>query len=313
MRKKKYDLVTLTDVFGVSYNKDVLQLIKQGCAEVLNISEADFDSKFYKVTLPKKVRSNAHIGGNYRSSGGDGNSGRSYRTPTADALLEEWYRSRDPHWLYSHPEYFWEGLACSFETSAPFVCVNLVKELKYPRYGRHDALDPADLQWNIFDWGAGVGLTTLILAKSFPQSMVYYNELNVEQVALFKWLLQKSGLTNVQIIDDLEQLPALDLLVGIEIVEHFQEPMTALRPLLDKVKPHGLFAHSSYWESEMKMPTLGHFREYNFDGDIRRVDKTRDIYKGFRSAMDREHWQFLDWQPFQKKPRFYRKGGRDNV
>jgi hypothetical protein len=61
----------------------------------------------------------------------------------------------------------------------------------------------------------------------------------------------------------------------------------------------------------MKMPTLGHFREYNFDGDIRRVDKTRDIYKGFRSAMDRENWQFLDWQPFQKKPRFYRKGEKN--
>ena len=48
--------------------------------------------------------------------------------------------------------------------------------------------------------------------------------------------------------------------------------------------------------------------EYNFDGDIRRVDKTRDIYKGFRSAMYKENWQFLDWLPFQKKPRFYRKG-----
>ena len=91
MRKKKYNLFTLTDVFGVSYNKDVLQLIKQGCKEVLNISEVDFDSKFCKVTLPKKVKSNAHIGGNYRSSGGDGNSGRSYQTPLILLLFSGTY------------------------------------------------------------------------------------------------------------------------------------------------------------------------------------------------------------------------------
>ena len=72
-------------------------------------------------------------------------------------------------------------------------------------------------------------------------------------------------------------------------------------------KKGGLFAHSSYWESEMKMPTLGHFRTYNFDGDIRRVDKNRDIYNGFRKAMEKEGWDFLPWDPFQHKPRFYRK------
>ena len=97
------------------------------------------------------------------------------------------------------------------------------------------------------------------------------------------------------------------MLVGIEVVEHFQEPMPFLRPILEKVKQGGLFAHSSYWESEMKMPTLGHFRTYNFDGDIRSVEKGRDIYNGFRKAMDREGWKFLKWDPFQHKPRFYQK------
>jgi 2-polyprenyl-3-methyl-5-hydroxy-6-metoxy-1,4-benzoquinol methylase len=307
MAKTKYDLIKMKDVFGVSSNEEVFELLMQGCQSALGISQNTFKNNFYKIARPKKTKSTSNKGGNYRSSGGAGNSGRIYATPTADALVDEWYRTRDPNWLYSHPEYFWEGLACSFETSAPFVAVNLVKEFKYPRYDRHDAIDPLSLNWNIFDWGAGVGLTTLILAKSFPQSTVYYNELNVEQVTLFKWLLQKSGLTNVEIIYDLEQLPPLDLLVGIEIVEHFQEPMTFLRPLLDKVKTGGLFAHSSYWESETKMPTLGHFRTYNFDGDIRHVDKNRDIYTGFRKAMDREKWEFLNWDPFQHKPRFYKK------
>ena len=307
MPRTKYDLYKMTDVFGVKSNKDVLNLIMQGCKEVLNIQEPDFKSKFYKIKREKKSKVSSNIGGNHRSSGGAGNTGRIYATPTADALVPQWYKTRDPNWLYSHPEYFWEGLACSFETSAPFVVVNLVKEFKYPRYDRHDPIDPLKLKWNIFDWGAGVGLTTLVLAKSYPNSTIYYNEINEEQITLFKWLLKKSGLKNVKIIEKLEDLPDLDMLVGVEIVEHFQEPMPFLRPLLNKVKKGGLFAHSSYWESEMKMPTLGHFRTYNFDGDIRRVDKNRHIYNGFRKAMAREGWDFLDWDPFQHKPRFYRK------
>lgn len=307
MSKTKYNLIKMTDVFGVRTNADVLHILIQGCKEVLGISEKDFKSKFYKITRQKKIATTSNKGGNYRSSGGAGNSGRIYATPTADALVDEWYKSRNPEWLYSHPEYFWEGLACSFETSAPFVAVNLVKEFKYPRYDRHDVIDPLTLNWNIFDWGAGVGLTTLIFAKSFPQSTIYYNEINADQVALFKWLLAKSNLTNVKIVDNLSELPTLDMLIGIEIVEHFQQPMQYLRPLLHKVKVGGLFAHSSYWESETKMPTLGHFRTYDFDGDIRHVSKNRDIYNGFRKAMSRENWDFLNWDPFQHKPRFYRK------
>ena len=307
MKRKTYDLVRMYNVFNVKSNKEVFALLKQGCKEALSISQEEFDKNFFKIKKEKKEKTTSNVGGNYRSSGGAGNSGRDYATPAADALVDKWYETRDPDWLYSHPDYFWEGLACSFETSAPFVATNLVKEFKYPRYDRHDPIDPLSLEWNIFDWGAGVGLTTLIFAKSYPNSTVYYNEINEKQITLFKWLLKKSGLSNVKIIHDLEDLPELDMLVGIEIVEHFQEPMPFLRPLLNKVKKGGLFAHSSYWESEMKMPTLGHFRTYNFDGDIRRVDKNRHIYNGFRKAMAREGWDFLDWDPFQHKPRFYRK------
>jgi 2-polyprenyl-3-methyl-5-hydroxy-6-metoxy-1,4-benzoquinol methylase len=307
MAKTKYNLYKMTDVFGLKSNKDVLNLIMQGCKEVLNVQEAEFKRKLYKIKREKKENVSSNNGGNHRSSGGAGSTGRIYATPTADALVPQWYKTRDPNWLYNHPDYFWEGLACSFETSAPFVAVNLVKEFKYPRYDRHTPIDPLSLEWNIFDWGAGVGLTTLVFAKSFPNSTIYYNEVNKEQIQLFKWLLKRSGLTNIKIIDDIDNLPELDMLVGIEIVEHFQEPMPFLRPLLNKVKQYGLFAHSSYWESEMKMPTLGHFRTYNFDGDIRRVDKNRHIYGGFRKAMDREGWDFLNWDPFQHKPRFYRK------
>ena len=307
--KSKYEVIKMIDMFNVKSNQEVFDTLKQGCKEALNISNEDFDKNFFKIKNKKTKKDKAlnGINNNHRSSGGEGNSGRKFATPYADKLVDQWYKTRDVNWLYNHPDYLWEGLACSYATSAPLVATNLEKELKYPRYDRHTPIDPALMEWNIFDWGAGIGLTTLILAKAFPNSTIYYNEINDQQIKLFKWLLIKSGCTNVKIIDDIDNLPELDMLVGIEIVEHFQSPMTFLRPLLSKVKTGGLFAHSSYWESEMKMPTLGHFRTYNFDGDIRRVDKKRHIYNGFRKAMDNENWDFLNWQPFMNKPRFYRK------
>jgi len=300
---KKYEIFGLKDVFNVPKNEHVIDVVRE-CAREIGIDDEQFRRSFIPAKRQKKITSDG------RSSGGRGNSGRRWITPTSDALVDEWYLKRDPNWLYSHPEYFWEGLACSYETSAPFVVHNLVKELKYKR-----DIPPGEVCWNIFDWGAGCGLTTAVLAKNFALSTVYYNDKSPLQREMFKQIIKRARLQNVTIQDDngsFSELPELDLLVGIEIVEHFQEPMKHLQPLLDKVVEGGLFAHSSYWESEMKMPTLGHFREYDFGGgDIRSVQRGRDIYRGFRKGMERSGWNFLDWNPYNHKPRFYMKGGKN--
>lgn len=316
MKTKKYDLKNMAAVFGVSGSAQVLNKIKGGCNAALGITPEEFDANFSRSEIDVIKKVPREDGKKYRgySSRGKGNSGRQWISHSADALLERWYETRDVEWLYNHPDYFWEGLACSWNTSAPFITMNLILELKYPRIedkqGSPRTSIPRpieDYEWNIFDWGAGCGLTTLLLAKNFPRSKVYYNEKNAQQVALFRWLLKESGITNVEIVDDIEELPPLDMLVAIEIVEHFQKPMDAIRPLIQKLKKGGLVAHSSYWEAEMKMPTLGHFLTYDFGGMICDVRKHRDVYNGWRKAMEDEGLDFLNWIPYQKKPRFWMK------
>ena len=54
------------------------------------------------------------------------------------------------------------------------VASNFVTELKYPRYDRHESYDIKNLEWKIFDWGAGVGLTTALMASNMPNSTFYY-------------------------------------------------------------------------------------------------------------------------------------------
>lgn len=282
--------------------------IRKIAVEALNISESEFDQNIYKAPPPPKKNVSDGL-----SAYGSGKSGRRWITPAADALVDQWYNTRDPHWLYSHPDYFWEGLACSHSTSAPMVASNFVTELKYPRYDRHKSYDIKSLEWKVFDWGAGVGLTTALMAVNMPKSVFYYVATPCsKEAAFFEKLTQFLEIDNIVCLPSLEEVPDdLDALVGIEIVEHFQKPMGFLQPILDKVKVGGLFAHSSYWEAESKMPTLGHFTSYDFDeagiAYLPPKGKKNSIGRAFRNVMKARGWECLDWDPWAHKPRFYRK------
>ena len=285
-----------------------IQDIKKIAMKSLDITSKTFDENFHKAPPPPKKNISDGLG-----AYGGGKSGRRWITPAADALVEQWYQARNPGWLYTHPDYFWEGLACSHSTSAPMVASNFVTELKYPRYDRHESYDIKNLEWKIFDWGAGVGLTTALMASNMPNSTFYYVATPCSrESAFFRELVQFLDLKNITFLSSLDEVPDdLDALVGIEIVEHFQKPMKFLQPILNKVKVGGLFAHSSYWEAETKMPTLGHFTSYDFDeagkAHLPPLGKKNSIGRTFRNAMKSRGWEHLDWDPWAHKPRFYRK------
>jgi len=304
----------------------------------LGITPTDFSSKYYKIKQPPKT--SGHFG---HSSGGIGNSGRKYSTPSLSPLYSQWYSTRNPHWLYNHPEYFWEGLACSWEVSAPRSGTNVARELYEPHTNKYinshphlnikyiEPIDIFNLEWNIFDWGAGVGLTTLVLSQNFPKSKVYYagtpcsSEVKFFKEAINYLTLKGLDFSNVIIIEDLDDLPELDLLVGIEIVEHFDKPMNFLSPILEKIKVGGLFAHSSYWNSEKKMPTLGHFLEYDFDNLKGYLYSPRDLAAGnphnnptgicgtpsisssWNKCMKNRKWKKLKHDPYGHKPVYWQK------
>jgi len=199
-------------------------------------------------------------------------------------LYPKWYQDRDAWWLYSQDEYAFETLHCNLHVTAPVskngkfddkhsMTYILQHQLEFLDYDQKDS-------FKILDLCSGMGLTTLVLAKRFPNSTVYYNELNQGTRRVFKRLLDISGLTNVIMLDKEEIDVDVDVLCAFEAVEHIQhdtipktgQPFPWFDKFLNKLKDDGHLIYYTMWNAEFNPKTghkvLGHFREYDFDGEI---------------------------------------------
>lgn len=207
---------------------------------------------------------------------------RGYMQPTAEALFEEWKKSRDPEWLYTHPEYKWDSIGVSYcQTSATTAGgIGLLKK---------QGASPK----RIFDWGAGPGFSTIMLARNFPEAEVHYNECNPDLVAVFQWFAKHASIKNVKHV--LAPEGDYDLVQAYEIAEHIKhaerpgvgDPITETVKLLEPMAAGTHFLHSSCWSAENRYFTLGHFLRYDVDGVV--VGNTRVGMK-FREAMRKRGW-----------------------
>lgn len=207
---------------------------------------------------------------------------RGYMQPTAEALFTQWKACRDPAWLYSHPDYKWDSLGVS-------VCQTAATTMGGIKLLRDSGLSPG----LAFDWGAGPGFSTLMLARNFPDAEVHYNECNAELVSIFEWFRAHSGLTNVRHVYD-PQGP-YDLVQAYEIAEHIVhssrpgvgDPVTETARILMGTTPSAAFLHSSCWSAENRYFTLGHFLVSDVDGELH---KNTRVGAPFRKAMNRRGW-----------------------
>lgn len=224
---------------------------------------------------------------------------RGYMQPTAEALFDEWKRRRDPAWLYSHPEYKWDSLGCSTCQTHTTVAsgISLLKKAGImPR--------------RIFDWGAGPGFSTLMLARNFPNAEVNYNECNDDLVAVFKWFAKHSGIRNVRHVPGPQG--DYDLVQAYEIAEHISDPrmhgvgdpITETAKLLAPMASGSHFLHSSCWSAENNFFTLGHFLSYNVDGQVHSNSRTNGPFK---RAMAKRGWSIIA-SGWNSRPNLYVKG-----
>lgn len=223
---------------------------------------------------------------------------RGYTQPTSDALFDEWKQTRDAGWLYSHPEYKWDSLGVSaFQTSATTTTgISMLNKA---------GIVPK----RIFDWGAGPGFSSIIMAKNFPNAEVHYNELNTDLVKIFEWFKDRSGLKNLKVV----QAPEgdYDLIEAYEIVEHIPhaskpkvgDPITETALILKNTTPDAYFLHATCWNAERKYTTLGHFLTYQFDEKL--ITTTRASMH-FKECMARRGWQFQG-AGWNSRPLLYKK------
>lgn len=225
-------------------------------------------------------------------------------------LEKHWETYRDTGWLYSHPHYLLETLHCNLFVTCEFNKSrnNIGKYCVVDKLLRNfHILDMWNKPLHIGDWGAGLGLTTLFMAAAFPQSTVYYIEINPATKKIFSKLVKRANLKNVVFVENLEDLPPLDVSVCIEYIEHIPDDnvfnqgdvMKAVDEVLSYTKDDGYFMYGTKWNDGKKgTPSLGHFGYYTFDGDVVEVlPRSRGCHQQLEKKMLLRGWHILNGNP----------------
>lgn len=243
---------TLNDLFGFSTLSDFLDFLSDIYVNDLGFSKEVFDANKKKDP------------------------------PILEPLYKQWYQTRDASWLYNLKDYAFETLNCNLyvtiklhsdgKTDKFATIKNILAHLEMLDYDNRES-------FNVLDLCSGMGLTTLMIAKRFPNAKVYYNELNPASRTIFTKLLKKSDLSNVIILNSEEiadENLEIDVITACEAVEHIPSgvqgvgaPFPWLDKFLDKMPAGGHLLYETMWNSEWNNgKTLGHFRTYNFDGNV---------------------------------------------
>lgn len=262
---------TLDDMFGCGDLKGFLNILKDIYVNDLGFTDQEFNDNIKKDP------------------------------PILRPLYKQWTSTRDPNWLYNLKEYAFETLHC-----------NLYVTIKTHRLGGTDNfatikntishLELLDYdsrpEFTVLDLCSGMGLSTLMIAKRFPNAKVYYNELNKASRTVFKKLLDISGLQNIVILNHEEVNFDLDVILAFEAVEHIPhptkngvgQPMEWLDKFLSHLKVDGHFLYETMWNAEWSLngEVLGHFLEYEMDGVLYGKDPNKryaEFHKHFQECL----------------------------
>ena len=191
---------------------------------------------------------------------------------SASRLWPQWRDHRDPAWLYPNLDYRWDSILSTLGGS-------LGKTERAIDWMLANNISPK----RIYDWGAGPGFTTLLLAKVFPNAEVHFNEYPGSPLCqIFEWFRKKFDLNNVSYVSG--PLGKYDLIEALEVVEHFPlldaaghrvhedgeyigDAWGPCRDLLTaNLDSGGHLIWNTVFAAERNNDVLGHFRVYDIDG-----------------------------------------------
>lgn len=239
--------------------------------------------------------------------------------PTLNAIAREWAVRRDPSWLYTHPLYVFETLNCAlYNTVKPHndgvpdlfsTARNVLKHMELLEYDERDS-------FSVYELGAGLGLTSLLIAKRFPNATVYFNDENETSRAVFSTMAQIAKLNNVVVLQPGETPQHdVDVMTAFEVVEHIGSmsrhnvgsPMAWLDEQLQLLSLSGLFMYETMWNAEWRHPgkILGHFLTYEFDGrDYVKKEGAHGtpFHSAFQEALYRRRFERVDGRYGRGRP-----------
>ena len=163
-----------------------------------------------------------------------------------------WYAHYKDFSRYKSWHYLYAGLNCFFNYSKNFA-VTASQHLK-------------DVK-SVVDVGAGIGLSTMLLADLFPNAKIYYNNIQPSLQAEFFKIYKQD---RIEILNEKEMMQKgpFDVLFASEYFEHFPTPLKQLDFLIDKVRFKRLVVSNSF-----NVKAYGHFTCFEEGLNPRQVSK----------------------------------------
>lgn len=183
-------------------------------------------------------------------------------------VVDEWEKSAQDDEDYEGSEWFYGSLASFvFSIKCLYGTYKFLKE-KYPDYSPK----------TIVDWGAGLGMHSVVSALLWPDARVVYYNLPGLQTKYAKTLKEDYDVGNMYIKSKREGLPPrADLILCYEFLEHMKDPVEATRDVLS-LDPKFVSVSFSFTS-----PCHGHYTYFEADGEqIHRSEVTRYVNDVFR-------------------------------
>ena len=183
-------------------------------------------------------------------------------------VVEEWEADKNQEDEYEGSEWFYGALA-SF--------VFTVKSL----YGTYRFLkaDYPDFKPRIIvDWGAGLGMHSLIASWLWPEAKIVYFNVPGMQSNFAKQIKRAYEADNMYIKTKRENLPPkADLILSYEFLEHMKNPVEAARDMM-ALNPEFMSVSFSFTAA-----CHGHYTYFETDdGEVHRSEVTRYVNDEFR-------------------------------
>lgn len=170
-----------------------------------------------------------------------------------EALRKRWYASlhtgSPDYGIYDTDEYLAEAWHCWRTYSSRYL--KLIR-----RSGLSARLRPRV----VVDLGCGIGWSTAVLAKMFPDAAVIgTNLLTSTQTKVARLIAQDQAIA-FDIVEDPAAIGHADLVFASEYFEHFPAPIDHLRDIEAALTPAVLLTASTFTQ-----PSAGHFDSYQVD------------------------------------------------
>lgn len=208
--------------------------------------------------------------------------------PYTAMLTERWY----DEWYPNNVDFYQDPAYVS-------LAVECLRDWTYERvnqsvsYLRHHTLYEPRL---ICDFGAGVGLSTLMLAEVFPDATVAYCDVSEYRARVLRQLMHHFNIGhNVEIFRDIPR--SSDVICAFDVFEHFKKPLEPLSKLLNS-ETRFIFDSSSF-----KYRAPGHFNEYVINDIVVDARNAKGVFYnaikqcGYVTSADVHHVSYPSGRP----------------